>query len=96
MPVIDKFFTLQEKRLNIEEAKVKNAATIPAAPAVKKISIDSIPMPEAEGYNSFLNYFNTLNDSQADSLLNTLQVKRPEIYTDLISKFYTDESTETV
>lgn len=97
MPVLDKFFTLQEKKLNIEELKVKNQnipvknQTVP-----KLLKIESIPAPDQEQYNNFLTYFNSLNDVQADKLLSELEIKRPEVYNDLINKFYTDETAETV
>jgi hypothetical protein len=93
MPVLDKFFELRERELNIKEQQLKRA---PAPKIVKTKQHIQVPEPGQPGYTEYLQMFEALSDSEAERELNYLKNKQHAAYADLIKRYYTDEGQENV
>lgn len=93
MPVLDKFFELRERELNIKEQQLKRA---PAPKIVKQKQHIQVPEPGQPGYTEYLQMFEALSDSEAERELNYLKNKQHAAYADLIKRYYTDESQESL
>jgi hypothetical protein len=91
MPVLDRYFNIKEKELEIKsKALDKKPAPVPAKKIIKKFR----PLPETTGENlqAYFNYFINLTDSQAADELTYVSTQKPDLYNLLITKFYEDES----
>jgi len=93
MPVLDKFFELRERELNIKEQQLKRA---PAPKIVKTKQHIQVPEPGQPGYTEYLQMFEALSDNEAERELNYLKNKQHAVYADLINRYYTDEGQENV
>ena len=96
MPVIDKFFELRERELNIKEQALNKPK--PAPKIVKTKPSIKVPDPGAPGYDEYLQMFELLPDESASFELIKLKKINHPAYNDLIQRYYTetDESAKNI
>jgi len=89
MPLAEKYFAQKDRELAIKE---KTAAA--SKPIVKKVFQKFRPLPNVNdpNINNYINYFDTLNDNQAEQELNFVQQNNPDLYQYLCQTFYPDEN----
>jgi hypothetical protein len=89
MPLAEKYFAQKDRELAIKE---KAAAA--AKPIVKKVITKYRPLPNVNdpNINNYINYFDQLNDAQAEQEINFVQQNNPELYKYLSETFYPDEN----
>lgn len=92
LPIVDKYMSMKDRELSIKEQSLKKPVI---KQVIKKQPAAFRPVPSLTDSNmqAYLNYFNTLNDLQAEQELNYLQNNNPDVY-EFINREYYDQTDE--
>lgn len=90
VPLFDRYMALQEKKLEVTQ---KRASQIPMQPKPKPFR--PAPSPDAELWESYLDYLDALDDMQYSRELMYLKTKQPDVYQYVIQETQEQENTET-
>ena len=96
-PLADEYFKLQNRKIQLEEAKVmtkykppfKRNTPTPKQP--EKMNLPNIQSPEE--LENFYNYLDSLNDDKFNEVLNTLEHNAPEL-ADLVKNEFFEQDEE--
>jgi hypothetical protein len=99
LPALDRYFDLEEKKLNLQQAKFmhENGYELPGmkrASVPQKKKAKQLPEIEGEGWEDFVNYFISLPDEEYHSRMQWLRQNAPDHYEALLPLVEEETTTE--
>lgn len=98
MPLIEKHFELQEKKLDIENKKINNGqqntaqqAQKPAQKVVRKHPFRPVPELQSDQFNNYIQFLDKVNDVQLDIECKYLENNQPDILQWLNENYFENE-----
>jgi uncharacterized small protein (DUF1192 family) len=92
LPILDRYFDLQEKKIGLEERRLNGAAR--SAPAARKPGSRPLVPGSAAHLQVIRMYFNSGNDDKMNAELDKLEEANPEVYAQIIAELGLEPDNE--